>query len=220
MSYALWTRQAVSELIEVRYGARLTVHNTGKYLGRWGFTPQKPLKKVYEQSPAAVSKWLDETYAAIAQRAKQAGAEIQWGDEIGLRSDDVRGRGYAPKGQTPVVRANANCQSLSVISTVTNKGTMYADGAVGKPRQQDQRQTTHILLGKSLTRGTGDGQREIAQHRAWRGLFQGYVGHADRDLLLIGPCVPLLVAVERCISAIELRETEAIYVALLSLVRA
>jgi len=122
MSYALWTRQAVSELVAYRFGVRLTVRNTGKYLKRWGFTPQKPLKKAYEQSPAAVSKWLDESYPAIAQQAKKENAEIQWGDETGLRSDDVRGRGYAPKGQTPVVRANANRQSLSVISMVTNKG--------------------------------------------------------------------------------------------------
>ena len=124
MSYALWTRQAVSELIEARFGIRLTVRNTGKYLKRWGFTPQKPLKKAYEQSPAAVSRWLNETYPAIARRARQEKAEIQWGDETGLRSDDVRGRGYAPKGETPVLRANAARQSLSVISTVTNKGQM------------------------------------------------------------------------------------------------
>jgi transposase len=50
MSYALWTRQAVSELIEARFAIRLTVRNTGKYLKRWRFTPQKPLKKAYEQS--------------------------------------------------------------------------------------------------------------------------------------------------------------------------
>jgi len=43
MSFALWTRQAVSELIEAHFGIRLTVRNTGKYLKRWGFTPQKPL---------------------------------------------------------------------------------------------------------------------------------------------------------------------------------
>jgi transposase len=36
----------------------------------------------------------------------------------------VRGRGYAPKGKTPVVLANANRAKLSVISTVTNKGQM------------------------------------------------------------------------------------------------
>ena len=36
----------------------------------------------------------------------------------------MRGRGYAPKGKTPVVLANANRSKLSVISTVTNKGQM------------------------------------------------------------------------------------------------
>jgi transposase len=124
MNYALWTRQAVSELIEVRTGVRLQVRTVGKYLKRWGYTPQKPLKKAYEQSPAAVGKWLQETYPAIAKRAKTEGAEIHWGDETGLRSDDVRGRGYAPKGQTPVLRINSRREGLSVISTVTNKGEM------------------------------------------------------------------------------------------------
>ena len=124
LSYALWTRQAVSELIEAVYGVRLTVRNMGKYLKRWGFTPQRPLKKAYEQNPEAVAKWVNQEYPKIAAQAKQEGAEIQWGDETGLRSDDVRGRGYAPKGKTPVVLANVNRTKLSVISTVTNKGQM------------------------------------------------------------------------------------------------
>jgi transposase len=124
LNFALWTRQAVSELVEAVYGVRLTVRNTGRFLKRWGFTPQRPLKKAYEQSPAVVQKWVNEEYPKIAKRAKHEGAEVQWGDETGLRSDDVRGRGYAPKGQTPVVHANANREKLSVISTVTNKGQM------------------------------------------------------------------------------------------------
>jgi hypothetical protein len=93
-------------------------------LKRWGFSPQKPLKKAYEQSPVAVHKWLNESYPKIAKHAKAAYAEIQWGDETGLRSDDVRGSGYASRGKTTVVRANVNRQDLSVISTVTNKGRM------------------------------------------------------------------------------------------------
>jgi transposase len=36
-------------------------------LKRWGYTPQKPLKKAYEQSPAAVGKWLNEQYPVIAK---------------------------------------------------------------------------------------------------------------------------------------------------------
>ncbi len=147
MVYALWTRQAVAELIRDRYGIKLAVRTMGLYLERWGFTPQKPMKKAYEQSPAAVKKWLDEEYPVIAACAKVEGAEIHWGDETGLRSEDVRGRNYAPQGQTPVVRVNNKRHGLSVISTVTNKGQMRwkaFDGALNSDilidflRQVDQ----------------------------------------------------------------------------------
>lgn len=48
---------------------------------------------------AAVKKWLEDEYPVIAACAKVEGVEIHRGDETGLRSDDVRGRGYAPKGE-------------------------------------------------------------------------------------------------------------------------
>ena len=122
LGFALWNRQAVSQLIEDRLGVEVPIRTIGEYLKRWGFTPQKPIKKAYEQRPAEVRKWLDEEYPQIAARAKAEQAEIHWGDETGLRSDDVRGRGYAPKGQTPVVRVNNKREGLSIISTVTNQG--------------------------------------------------------------------------------------------------
>jgi len=122
LPYALWTRSAVGDLIHQQLGIKLPVRTVGHYLERWGFTPQKPIRKAYEQRPAAVKKWLEEEYPAIAQRAKAEGAEIHWGDETGLRSDDVRGRSYAPKGQTPVIQVCSNRECLSLISSVTNQG--------------------------------------------------------------------------------------------------
>jgi hypothetical protein len=59
-----------------------------------------------------------------------------WGDETGLRSDDVRGRGYAPPGRTPEVRVNHKRANLGLISAVTNKGElrwMVLDGAITAP---------------------------------------------------------------------------------------
>ncbi|TSE28806.1 DDE superfamily endonuclease [Tepidimonas charontis] len=122
MAFALWSRQAVRELIKERYGVLLTPQGVGKYLARWGFTAQKPIKRANEQRPEAVRTWLDETYPEIARRAKAEGAEIHWGDETGLRSDDVRGRSYAPAGKTPVIRVRQRREGLSVMSTVTNRG--------------------------------------------------------------------------------------------------
>jgi transposase len=45
LPYALWTRGAVSQLIEDLYGIRLPVRTTGLYLKRWRLMPQKPMKK-------------------------------------------------------------------------------------------------------------------------------------------------------------------------------
>ena len=121
------------ELIRRRFGVRLAVRTMGTHLARWGFTAQKPLRRAYERDPAAVRRWLRRDYPAIAARAKAEGGAVFWGDETGLRSDDVRGRGYAPRGRTPEVRINHKRAGLGLISAVTNKGElrwMVLDGAV------------------------------------------------------------------------------------------
>jgi len=122
LGFALWNRQAVGLLIEQEYGLRLPVRTVGEYLRRWGYTPQKPIKRAYEQNPVQVKKWLEEEYPEIARRAKAEGAEIHWGDETGLSTNDVRGRGYAPKGKRPVVRVTQRRENVGIISTVTNQG--------------------------------------------------------------------------------------------------
>jgi len=132
LDFALWTCAAVRLLIERECQILLPVRSVNEYLRRWGFTPQKPIRRAYEQSPAAVRKWLDETYPAIKQRAKEEGAEIHWGDETAVMNTDVRGRGYAPKGTTPVAYViGGTRQKLSMISTVNNQGKinwMIIDG--------------------------------------------------------------------------------------------
>ena len=123
MEFALWNRAAVMQLIEREYGIKLSVRGVGNYLKRWGFTPQKPIKKAYEQRPEAVQKWLDEQYPEIEKRARSEDAEIHWGDETAVVNTDVRGRCYAPAGKTPVTFAvGGTRQKLSMIATVTNQG--------------------------------------------------------------------------------------------------
>jgi len=122
LRYALWTRQAVQELIQSRTGIKLAIRTVGSYLSRWGMTPQKPQKQAYEQRAPEVRAWLDEKYPAIQAQAKRENAEIYWGDETGLRNDCQHERGYALKGKTPVIRLNANRVSLNMISAITNQG--------------------------------------------------------------------------------------------------
>lgn len=122
MPFALWTRKAVQELIRVTYGIKMPIRTVGEYLKRWGFTVQKPIRRAYEQNPVRVQQWLTEEYPAIAARAKKESAEINWCDETGIRNDENRARGYAPKGKTPTIRLNANRTSMSMVSAITNQG--------------------------------------------------------------------------------------------------
>ena len=73
LPFALWSRAAVRELIWRRFGVRLAVRTMGTYLARWGFTAQKPLRRAYEQDPAAVRRWLRRDYPAIAAAGQGRG---------------------------------------------------------------------------------------------------------------------------------------------------
>lgn len=53
LPFALWTREAVVQLIAERYGIQVSVWTVGRYCKKWGFTPQKPLRRAYERTPAA-----------------------------------------------------------------------------------------------------------------------------------------------------------------------
>jgi transposase len=122
LPFALWTREAVGQLIAQRYGIGLSVWTVGRYLAKWGFTPQKPLRRAYEQDPAAVKRWLEEQYPAIRIAAKAEKAEIYWGDEMGLRSDHQTGTSYGRKGRTPTIPGTGKRFGCNMISAITNRG--------------------------------------------------------------------------------------------------
>ena len=124
LPFALWTSRAVRELVERRFGKRLGLSTVPLYLRRWGMTPQKPLTRAKERSPAAIAAWLETTYPAVAKRAKAAGAVIYWGDETGISNQDQIGRSWAPRGRTQVVARTAKRVRRSMIAAVSNRGLM------------------------------------------------------------------------------------------------
>ena len=124
LPFALWTRRAVQELFRTKFDVAMPIRTVGLYLERWGLTPQRPSRRAYERDDAAVERWLRVEYPKIVRMAKKSRAEICWGDETGVRSDESRHRGYALRGKTPILRIPVRRSSLSVISALTNQGTV------------------------------------------------------------------------------------------------
>jgi transposase len=121
---ALWTRAAVAAWATRDLGVRRSRWVWGRWLKAQGFTPQKPARRAYEQDAAAVARWLAQEYPRVAREAAAEGAEIHWLDEAGLRSDCQAGRGYAPRGRTPVQPVPGKRFGVNYIATVSALGVL------------------------------------------------------------------------------------------------
>ena len=124
LPFALWTAQAVRELIHKKLGKTLGLSTMQLYLKRWGFTSQKPLTRATQRDPQKIAAWLEQDYPSIAARAKRDKAVIYWSDETGICNQDQIGKGYAPKGQTPILTQTGQKFSTSMIAAVSNRGLM------------------------------------------------------------------------------------------------
>jgi transposase len=118
----LWTRRAVADLIRKEFNLSLAVRTVGLYLERWGFTAKRPRRQSRDQGPEEVRQWLEETYPAIEARAAREGAEIHWGDEVGVAADEHPAKGYAPQGEPATLDVPDRHIRANQISTITNDG--------------------------------------------------------------------------------------------------
>jgi transposase len=130
LPFALWTAQAVRELILKKLGKTLGLSTMPLYLKRWGFTAQKPLTRAMPRDPRKIAAWLRSDYASIAARAKREKAVIHWSDETNVRDQGQIGPfgkssgGYAPQGRTPVLTQARQKLSMGMIAAVSNRGLM------------------------------------------------------------------------------------------------
>ena len=51
LPFYLWTRRSVQQFLAERFELSVSVWTVGRYLKKWSFTPQKPLRRAYEQDP-------------------------------------------------------------------------------------------------------------------------------------------------------------------------
>ena len=123
-SFALWTRSMIRELIRKEFGVRLSDVSVGRLLRKMGLSPQKPLRRAYQQDEQAVGQWVGEEYPKLRKLAKREKAQIFFADEASVRSDYHSGTTWAPRGQTPVVPSTGARFSLNLVSAVSPRGDM------------------------------------------------------------------------------------------------
>ena len=127
--FALWTREAVQQLILREINEDMPLSTVGDYLRKWQFTSKKPIKKVYERKDSATKQWLEVEYPLIKKEAKEENADIWWADETHCQSLPINLKGYAPIGSKnkPILIHPAKKFKINMISAITNTGkSMFA----------------------------------------------------------------------------------------------
>ena len=123
--FALWTRRAVKALIKRECQVELSLSTVGVYLRSWGMSVQRPALRAIEQDPERVKQWKETEYPAIALRAKNENAIIYWAGETAVRHDTNWVTGYAPKGQTLVLRCHdGRWKTATMVSAISNQGLL------------------------------------------------------------------------------------------------
>ena len=123
--FGLWTRKIVATMIAEKFKISMGLTAIGRLLAELEITPQKPLRRAYERNPAAILKWKEKDYPRLRARAKRTLAKIFFLDEAGVRSDQVLGKTWGMKGQTPEVPTSGKRQSINAISAVNLQGAFW-----------------------------------------------------------------------------------------------
>ena len=144
--FGLWTLRLIGQLIERELGVRLSLPTLGKVMAQLGFTAQRPLHRAYEQDGALVQRWLRDELPALRSRAKAMGAQLLFCDEASMRSDYHAGTTWAPRGQTPIVRASGQRNSVNMISAISSGGQLQFMLVEGRSTAQVVKQFLEQLM--------------------------------------------------------------------------
>ena len=122
--FALWTRATVRDLIQQEFNVSMSEVSVGRLLGQFGLSPQRPVRRAYQQDQSLVVDWIAKDFPAIKKMAKTEQATIYFGDEASVRSDYHSGTTWAPRGKTPVVTTTGARFKVNLISAISARGTL------------------------------------------------------------------------------------------------
>jgi len=124
ISYFLWSRKAIREFVIKKHNKTMDMRRISDYAKRWGFSSQRPTKYASEQDNEKITKWLEEDYPKIKEKAKKEKAEIHWADETNLNINTNYQKTYSIIGKTPIAKIPAKKTSYSMASSITNQGRL------------------------------------------------------------------------------------------------
>lgn len=145
---ALWTRDILAALLHKYFGLTVGGSTVGMHLRRLGLSYRKPRWRPREQSPAAVERFVNDTFPRIRRLADKLHADIAFEDEAGIGLQTQAGKTWGERGTPAEVPASGKRGGVNLLSAVTAQGTMHFSLEEGKINT-----ARYIAFLKQLTKG-------------------------------------------------------------------
>ena len=121
----LWTTKRVAAAIEREFGVRYHPAHVSRLLRAIGWSVQQPVVRAAQRDEAAITAWATERWPALKKKAERTGQTVVWIDESAVYLLPAVVRTYAPRGQTPVLRAPVSRDHWSVVSAITRDERLF-----------------------------------------------------------------------------------------------
>jgi len=116
----LWTSKRVAEVIRKHFNIEFSRIHVWVILTQYlGWSAQRPIQQLRERNDIEITRWQVEDFPRILKDTEQRGAYLVFIDECGfMLSPNIR-RTFAPRGQTPIIKASNPHGRISAIGALT-----------------------------------------------------------------------------------------------------
>jgi transposase len=121
----VWTNARVAKVIEWEWSVCYHRSHVARLLKELKWTSQLPIVRATQRDENAIALWRKEQWPELSKQARLERKALVFVDESGFYLLPARVRTYAPRGQTPILRAFETRDHLSVMSAITAHGCLF-----------------------------------------------------------------------------------------------
>jgi hypothetical protein len=133
----VWTTKRVATVIRTEFRVSYHPAHVSRLLRQIGWSVQMPIRRATQRDEQAIQTWQQERLLCAFGKAREEERTVVWVDESGFYPLPAVVRTYAPRGQTPVLRAPLTRDHLSIISGITSAGRLLVQNAGGALSRTD-----------------------------------------------------------------------------------
>jgi transposase len=127
-----WTCGRIAQVIEQEFGVSYDKGHVSRLLKLLRWTPQMPIERATQRDERAIEHWRSQTWPRLLDESRTQRRTLVFADESGFYLLPSVMKTYAPRGQTPVLRAKLTRDHLlrrqslrSVMGGMTPAGKLY-----------------------------------------------------------------------------------------------